>query len=102
MRGPHPVARAWFFTMVADDRHSTSALIAVKRLPAAPGTDYHTKTASLRGKTIDREVKAVIHFASSLKATAPEIAPGAFLCWSDTRQWVMEAGYFQTRPDTHQ
>jgi hypothetical protein len=60
------------------------------------------KTASLRGKTIDREVKAVIHFASSLKATAPEIAPGAFLCWRDTRQWVMEAGYFQTRPDTHQ
>src|SRR5215207_9166111 len=102
MRGPRPVARAWFFTMVADDRHSTSALIAVKRLPAAPGADCHTKTASLRGKTIDREVKAVIHFASSLKATAPEIAPGAFLCWRDTRQWVMEAGYFQTRPDTHQ
>jgi hypothetical protein len=51
---------------------------------------------------IDRKANAVIHFASSLKATAPEIAPGAFLCWSDTRQWVMEAGYFQTRPDTHQ
>ena len=61
-----------------------------------------SKTASERHNLIDRTVKAVIHFASSLKATAPEIAPGAFLCWRDTRQWVMEAGYFQTRPDTHQ
>jgi hypothetical protein len=60
------------------------------------------KSASRRGKTIDRKVEAVIHFASSLKATAPEIAPGAFLCCSDTRQWVMEAGYFQTRPNTDQ
>src|SRR5829696_10588613 len=60
------------------------------------------KSTCQRGKMIDREPEAVIHFASSLKATAPEIAPGAFLCCSDTRQWVMEAGYFQTRPNTDQ
>jgi hypothetical protein len=88
--------------MVADDRHSTSALIAVKRLPTDPEAACQAKTASPCGKTIDRKVEAVIHFASSLKATAPEIAPGAFLCCSDTRQWVMEAGYFQTRPNTDQ
>jgi hypothetical protein len=60
------------------------------------------KPAMRRDPEIDRKVEAVIHFASSLKASAPEIAPGAFLCWSDTRQWVMEAGYFQTRPNTDQ
>jgi hypothetical protein len=87
--------------MVADDRHSTRPPIAVKRLLVRPEADCSRKTASRRHKLIDRKVKAVIHFASSLEATAPEIAPGAFLCWSDTRQWVMEAGYFQTRPDTH-
>ena len=89
--------------MVADDRHFTLLPIAVKRLSIhGDVADWRGKTASLCDKTIDRNVKTVIHFVSSLKATAPEIAPGAFLCWSDTRQWVMEAGYFQTRPDTHQ
>jgi hypothetical protein len=90
------------FAMVADDRHSTHAQVAVKRLGMKPEADCRGKTAFLCGKTIDRGIKPVVHFASSLKATAPEIAPGAFLCWRDTRQWVMEAGYFQTRPDTHQ
>ncbi len=88
--------------MVADDRHSTCALVAVKRLPMHPKAASNGKTASLCDKTIDRKVKAVIHFVSSPKATAPEIAPGAFLCCSDARQWVTEADYFQTRPDTHQ
>ncbi len=88
--------------MAADARHSTRPPSAVKHLPVHPDVDCPRKTASRRHKPIDRKVKAVIHFASSLEATAPEIAPGAFLCWSDTRQWVMEAGYFQTRPDTHQ
>jgi hypothetical protein len=88
--------------MVADDRHSTCIPGAVKRLSLHHQVDCQGKTASERHKLIDRKVKAMIHFPSSLKATAPEIAPGAFLCWRDTRQWVMEAGYFQTRPDTHQ
>jgi hypothetical protein len=101
MLGPHAVARASLFAMVADDRHSTRP-DCCQVLPAHLDADCLGKTASRRHKLIDRKVNAVIHFASSLKATAPEIAPGAFLCWSDTRQWVMEAGYFQTRPDTHQ
>jgi hypothetical protein len=88
--------------MVADDRHSTYAPFAVKRLPMHPKAECQGKTASLCDKTIDRKLKPVIHFVSSLKATAPEIAPGAFLCWSDTRQWVTEADYFQTRPDPRQ
>ena len=53
-------------------------------------------------EAIDQKVKMVIDFESSLKATAPEIVPGAFLCCCDTRQWVMEVGYFQTRPNTDQ
>jgi hypothetical protein len=88
--------------MVADARHSTLGRDAVKRFGMKPGVNCQRKTASLRGKTIDRKVKTVINFESSLEATAPEIVPGAFLCCCDTRQWVMEEGYFQTRPNTDQ
>ena len=88
--------------MVVDARHSTLTQVAVKQLGMKPEANRQGKTASLCGKTIDRKVKTVLDFDSSLKATAPEIVPGAFLCCCDTRQWVMEEGYFQTRPNTDQ
>ena len=73
------------FAMVANARHSTLAQVAVKRLGMKPEVNRRGKTASLCGKTIDRKVKTVLDFDSSLKATAPEITPGAFLCCSDAR-----------------
>jgi hypothetical protein len=102
MRGPRPVAWGGFSQWLPTTGILRCSLLLSSDLLMQPEADCQGKTASLCDKTIDRKVKPVIHFASSLKATAPEIAPGAFLCWSDTRQWVMEAGYFQTRPDTHQ